>query len=338
MTTFTKISLAAGLAVVAGCWFLYARYLAPSGDIDRYKGYYLNDTSAPRDGAVKVTFLGTTSLLIDDGETQLMIDGFLTRPPLSRVLTSKIATNTATVDSALTRLKVERLKGLFVAHSHYDHALDCAYVAQRTNAKLYGSLSTLNIGRGGGLRADQMELYEPGKELRFGSFDVTVLKSRHSPPKPGVNDDLGQLITGPLAQPAKFKEYKEGGSFDFLIRHGKHTILIIPSANYVEGALDQVRADVVFLGTAGLGTQGRDFQDAYYEQTIGKVKPKLVIPVHWDNFFMPLTGHLAAPMKVFDNLPDAFDFVTARTRADGITFKILQGYQSVLLFSGPDGQ
>ncbi len=330
---FAKIALGVVILVVAGSSFLYFGYLAPSGDIDQYKSYYINDTSVPKDGAVKVTFLGTTSLLLDDGETQLLTDGFFTRAPLWKVATSKLATDTATVDSVLARLKIDRLKGLFVAHSHYDHALDIAYVTKRTSAKLYGSLSTLNIGRGGGLRADQMALYSPGMELQFGKFSVTILDSKHSPAKAGINDDIGQLITEPLAQPAKFGEYKEGGSYDFLIKHGRHSILIKPSANYVEGALDNVRADAVFLGTGGLGNQDSDFQNAYYEHTIGKVKPKLVIPIHWDNFFLPLMDHLVALMKAVDNLPGGFDFIISRTKADGITFKVLQGYQSILLFS-----
>lgn len=55
----------------------------PSAEVDKYRSYYLEQKDAePKDGAVKVTFLGTTTLLFDDGETQLMIDGFFTRPSL----------------------------------------------------------------------------------------------------------------------------------------------------------------------------------------------------------------------------------------------------------------
>lgn len=326
-----KIVLIVFLIIVTGASVVWFKYLALP-DIVQYKSYYINDTGAPKDGAVKVTFLGTSTLLLDDGETQLMTDGFLSRPSLWQAATSKLSTDTATVDSVLSRLGIDRLKGLFVAHSHYDHALDVAYVIKRTHAKLYGSPSTLMIGRGGGLRDDQMAEYEPGKELQFGKFAVTILNSKHSPPKRGINDDIGQTIPQPLRQPAKARDYKEGGSYDMLIKHGGHSILIKPSANYVAGALDNVRVDAVFLGTAILGNQDIGFRNAYYEQTIGKVKPMLVIPIHWDNFFLPLSEHLEAPRKAFGDLPRGFDFIIARTQADGITFKILQGYQSVLLF------
>src|SRR5215475_4215517 len=94
-----------------------------AGDIDRYRAHYLSASDGvPKDGAVKVTFLGTTTLLFDDGETQLMTDGFFSRPSLLKVTTSKIQTDTRVVDAVLKRARVERLKALFVAHSHYDHA------------------------------------------------------------------------------------------------------------------------------------------------------------------------------------------------------------------------
>ena len=170
------------LILVTALFFLYHRFLKPSGDIDRYSTYYVNDTSAPTDGTVKVTSLGTTSLLFDDGETQLLTDGFITRPSLRQVTTSKIATDTGLVDATLAQLHVDRLKALFVVHTHYDHAFDSAYIAKHTGAPLYGSPSALNIGRGGGLRDDQMVLYQPRNPLHYCNFTETDLNSRHTPP------------------------------------------------------------------------------------------------------------------------------------------------------------
>jgi L-ascorbate metabolism protein UlaG (beta-lactamase superfamily) len=303
-----------------------------SSDIDQYRKYYLSPSDEePKSGTVKVTFLGTTTLLFDDGETQIMTDGFITRPSVLKVV-GKIETDKKVVDAALKRVKVDRLKALFVAHSHFDHALDAAYVVQKTQARLYGSASTLNIGRGGELRDEQMVLFEPGKEVTIGKFTVTVLESKHSPPIKGINDDLGKTIDKPLKQPASARDYKEGGSFDFLIKHGDRAMLVKASASYVEGALDKVRADVLFLGTAGLGTQTREVQNAIYDQTVRKVQPRLVVPIHWDNFFQPLSDHLEPLGKAIDNVPAGFDYLLVRLKADKIQFGILQGYQSTLLF------
>ena len=163
-----------------------------------------------------------------------------------------------------------------------------------------------------------------------------MVKSKHSPPIKGINDDLGETIDKPLKQPASFRDYKEGGSFDILIKRGGHTMLVKPSANYVEGALDKVRADVLFLGTATLGKQTKKVQDAIYDQTVKKVQPQLVVAIHWDNFFLPLDEHLEMLGKFIDDIPAGFDYLIDRLKTDKIPFGLMQGYQSVILF-GKDG-
>jgi L-ascorbate metabolism protein UlaG (beta-lactamase superfamily) len=307
------------------------RLLAPSVDMDRYGSYFAAERPSFEKGAVTVTFLGVSSLLFDDGETRLMIDGFFTRPSLLRTALLKIETDERVVDTVLGRLKANRVKALFVAHTHYDHALDVAYVVKRTGARLYGSASTLNVGLGGDLCRDQMAVFQPGVELKFGKFRVKILNSAHSP-APWINCDLGQKVLKPLAQPARVNEYKEGGSYDMLIQHGENRILVKPAANYVEGALNEIRADVLFLSAGRLGKQSSLFREAYYDQTVGRVKPKLVIPIHWDDFFSPLSENLEAPPKFVDDTSVALDYLIARTKKDGIQLRFLQGFQSLTLF------
>ena len=74
-----------------------------------------------------------------------------------------------------------KLKGLFIAHTHYDHALDLAYIAKRTGTHVYGSESATNIGIGGDINKNQMSVYEVNKGMKFGDFTVTVLPAKHSP-------------------------------------------------------------------------------------------------------------------------------------------------------------
>ncbi|MBN9517236.1 MBL fold metallo-hydrolase [bacterium] len=299
----------------------------PAG-IERYRNYLLTDPAPdPTGGAVRVTFLGTATLLFDDGETKLMTDGFLSRPPLRKVI-GKIETDPKVVDAALEKAGATKLAALFVAHSHYDHAFDCAYVTRKTGAILYGSASTLNVGRGGDVPEERMVRFDYDKEYAFGKFTVKVLRARHSPAIRFLNDDLGQTIDRPLKQPASFKDYKEGGAYDFLIRHGPNAILVNAGGSYIEGSRDNVRADAVFVTTAMLGLQRPAFQTAFYDETIGKVRPKLVVPIHWDNFMTPLSDQLKPQ---FDPA-DAWDPMIRRLRADRIRFGVLQGYGRATLF------
>lgn len=89
---------------------------------------------------------------------------------------------------------------------------------------------------------------------------------------------------------------------------------IKPDTNFITGKLDKIQADVLFLGTAMFGKQKPEFQQAFYDETVGKVRPKRVIPIHWDNFFQPLSDHLEAMPQVVDNLEQGFDFLISRTK------------------------
>lgn len=314
----------------------------------------------PVGGAVMVSFLGTSSLLFDDGETQILIDGFVTRP--SNVLGPwrRIATDPAIAREALSAAGVDtrRLRGVFVAHSHYDHALDSAWIASTyPNAVLFGSSSTMRIGESAGLQSITrgcaqdpagigMCQFKAGQQFSIRHFRIHVLESKHSPPTL-VNDDLGESITKEFESPAHFSAYTEGGSFDFLIEHDGRRILVKPGANYVDHASPEFHAEVLFLGTGRLMKQLFDpkFKHRVYSNTVGLARPQLVIPVHWDDFTRPLSEPLTFPAPIVDNSADALNFLVSEInasnarRADGevpIAFRMLQRYQRVMLFRPTD--
>ena len=134
---------------------------------------------------------------------------------------------------------------------------------------------------------ENIEVFEHGSRFEVGDYKVTILKSLHSKPTK-LNDDLGVPITAPLVQPASLRAYKEGGSYDFYVEHGDKKILIRPSFNYIEGQLDDIQADILFLGVAGLAKAEPEMEERFFAETVEKTKAKLVIPIHWDNFFSPL--------------------------------------------------
>ena len=279
---------------------------------------------------VSMTFFGTTTWLLYDGETQLLLDAHLTRPSLLRAVFGKLKTNTAFVDEVLRRFPLERLQAIFVSHSHYDHVLDAAYIAQKTGADLYGTVSTKNVGLGGGLPEARLHLFEPEKPVSVGAFEITALPSIHSKPTV-LNNDLGVVIERPLSQPARMRDYSEGGSYDFYMRHGEKTLLVRPSCNYIEGSLKDVRADTLLLGIGNLAKEDEPFHEAFYRETVGYVRPKRVIPVHWDNFFRPLKAPLPYQTRLADNTAENMAWLKARLEADGIAFDVVDAFETVAL-------
>ena len=237
---------------------------------------------------MKVTFFGTTTLLFDDGKDQIFFDGHMTRPSLLKYIFGAEPSNKKLIDEKLRLHKVDRLKAIFVSHTHHDHVMDVPYIANQCHATIYGSSSAMNVARGGDVPENQMVEFKANETYKVGDFMIKVIPSLHSKPTI-INNDLGQTIDEPLRQPARLRDYKEGGSYDFYVEHQGKRYMIRPSFNYIKGQMDGYKADVLFLGVAGLQKADAETERTFYAETIEKLEPKLVIPLHWDNFFSPLT-------------------------------------------------
>ena len=305
--------------------------LSPSTSLKRYQTYFQPDnTDSLQQNEVAVTFFGNTTLLFDDGQTQILIDPFVTRPDLWQVYAHKIQSDTHLVNRIIHTYKIKRLKGIFTSHSHYDHVFDVAQFARKTGATVYGTPSTLNVARGGNIENDQLQEYTPDNIVSIGKFTVTVLPSVHSKPT-RYNNDLGEEISTSLRQPARYTDFKEGGSHDFYICHDQLKILIRASYNSIPNQLDSIRADLLFLGITGLGKAAKEEQDSFYAETIGKVKPQTVIPIHWDDFFVPIEKKTKAIFHLADNVDKGFNYLIKRTEADSISFMLMDKFQRFII-------
>jgi L-ascorbate metabolism protein UlaG (beta-lactamase superfamily) len=255
--------------------------------IGQYRQFCHHEERLPSNGPVKVTFFWLPNLRFDDGETQLLVDGWFSRYPLEQSQTTPTATDTALVARYIRDFRMNRIRGIFVTHTHWDHAFYVAEVANRTGATMYGSVSTHKVVRAGNVPEKKLKLFSQDARYHLGRFTVTVLPSKHSPIAL-VDKEHGRIIDKPMSQPALATDYPEGGSYDFLISHNGQKLFVKPSANWIDGAFDRFRSDVLFLGIATLGQQKQVWRDSFYTQTVGQLKTSLVIPLHWDDFYSSL--------------------------------------------------
>lgn len=274
-------------------------------------------TTAGNSPGLRVTFLGVSTLLLDDGTTAILTDGFFTRPNSRQLLLEKIAPDTALIEKTLRRAGITRLAAVIVNHSHYDHAMDSPDVAARTGAMLIGSESTANVGRGWGLPETQIAVHRAGDVMTFGRFRITLLPGRHVP-SPFTGGD----ITEPLKPPVRANAYLEGGSFMVLAEHGDRRILINASAGFVPDAIRGYKADVVFLGAGQLGKRPASYMDDYWRETVEQTGARRVIPIHWDDFTRPLDQPLVPLPGLLDDFAASMTFLTERGRASGVDIKL----------------
>jgi L-ascorbate metabolism protein UlaG (beta-lactamase superfamily) len=267
------------------------------------------------DAPLTVTWLGVSTLLIDDGTSAVMTDGFFSRPGLGRVGVGKVSPSPARVDGCLARLGVTRLAAVVPVHTHFDHALDSALVADRTGAQLVGGESAANVGRGHGLAAERLVVADSGTPIRLGNFDITLVKSRHSPP-----DRFPGTIDQPVVPPVRAAAYRCGEAWSALIHHRSsgRRLLIQGSAGFVRGSLTGQHAEVVYLGVGQLGVQPESYLLDYWTETVRTVGARRVVLVHWDDFFRPLSKPLRALPYLADDLDVSLLILSRLAEQDGV--------------------
>jgi len=270
-------------------------------------------------GELSVTFLGVSSLLLDDGRSAVLTDGFFSRPGMLSVLARKVAPDLARITGCLARAGIDQLEAVIPVHSHFDHAMDSAVVAARTGAVLVGGSSTANLGRGAGLPPESILTPAPGAPLTLGAWTLTLVESHHCPP-----DRYPGEITEPVTPPVKVGAYKCGEAWSILVEHTSgHTALIQGSAGYVDGSLAGRSAEVAYLGVGQLGIQSEEYIATYWAQTVRAVGARRVVLTHWDDFFSPLPMTDAdRPLRALpyagDDLDTTMRVLTELAETDGV--------------------
>lgn len=310
------------VVVLAVCVMLLAAWYERPG-LAEYHANLIPRTAPAHPQELTATWLGVTALLLQDGQHAILVDPFFTRPQglLRMALNRQIAPDEALIAQWLKRLKIEKLDAVIVSHSHFDHAMDAGVVARMTGARLVGSESTLNIGRGAGLEPAALQPISTTDALKIGKFQISFIASAHAGRTGGR--PIGDIET-PLQVPAHYLDYKLGGAYSILIDHPQGSILHHGSAGYIPGALDERHADVVFLGVALI-----DSLDPYLRETVDAVGAQRVIPTHWDDFTQPLDQPLV-PMPFVVHLDDFFDDM--RRLRPAIQVQTLLPAEPVVLF------
>lgn len=262
------------------------------------------------DTALSVTWLGVTTLLFDDGETQILIDGFFSRPSLAdSVLSRPVSNDAATINFAMHEFDMRRLAAIIPQHSHFDHAMDVGAIARRSSASVLGSESTANIARGAGVLEDQIVIAENGQTYDFGQFTVRLVASRHAPvgwrgtvPGPGTIDE-------PLAMPAPVSAMCVGEVWSVIVEHPQGTTLVQGSSGFIDGALDEYTVDLALLGTYGLSSLGYEYAEQYWQSMVTATGARIVVPMHFDDLTKPF-GEVVPLPRFLDNIETTADWFT----------------------------
>jgi len=243
----------------------------------------IDQSQTQKNNVVSITWLGTAGVLISDSQTSILIDPYVSRFGMIQIaLGLPLRPDKKAVKEWVERLGKNNIQAIVVSHSHFDHCLDAPYFAMVTGAILIGSESTLNVGRGAGLAEKYLKTTIPDQTVTIGSFTLKFIESNHGPaflgrvPYPGT-------IEKPLISPRPARDYKLGKTYAVLITHPSGTIVHHGSAGFLSGMYEGATSDVILLGIAG-----RKSTQTYLKNVPLKLGAKLLIPIHFDNFFVKL--------------------------------------------------
>lgn len=287
-------------------------------DLGTYEDYFDAPSAAPN-ASLTVTWAGVATLLIDDGESAILTDGFFSRPGLLDVATRRLTPSKPRIDGCLERLRVGRLEAVLPVHTHYDHAMDSAVVAERTGARLVGGQSAAQVGRGHRLPENRLVVVSPADPVALGAYEVTLIEGDHCPP-----DRFPGVITRPVVPPVKVSAYRCGEAWSTLVHHrpSDRRMLIVGSAGFIPGALAGHRADVVYLGVGQLGLQPEPYLANYWQETVRTVGARRVVLIHWDDFFRPLHEPLRALPYAADDLDVSMKVLSRLAHDDGVALHL----------------
>jgi L-ascorbate metabolism protein UlaG (beta-lactamase superfamily) len=334
--------LAGALAVLFGAAFYFLEtYTSAPVDPD----WAIVGDPIIADGAVTVRFTGAATLVFTDGETTWMTDGWFTRVGPLGLIAGEIEPDPDAITRGLARNSVDEAAGVFVMHSHYDHAMDAPEVARRTGAMLLGSESTANIGRGWGLSEEQIRVVRDRESVQLGAFTLTPIESRHFEfPDPVMRARAldEPTITEPLVPPVGAFEYKVGKAYILHVAHPSGRWLISGSAGYIEGQLEGFSADTIFLGTGGIGSQTAEYRESYWRETVGRSGAERIIPIHWDSLTGPIEGPFTGAVRAAGFLSKGgelgLEFLQNKERANPkLHFMTLPRFDPVVLYKPVPG-
>jgi L-ascorbate metabolism protein UlaG (beta-lactamase superfamily) len=213
---------------------------------------------------IKIKWLGINGFEFSFNGKTILLDPYVTR-------NSKAVCKPSSVSKYISKADY-----IFIGHSHWDHLADTAEIIRQTGAKVIGSQTTANICRTQKVQEDKITEVSAGDVIKYSDFNVDFLESRHK--EPCLYQGYYKTVPDKIS---RVEDFIEGGTMALRFNFGNIKILNIGSANFVEKALRCIDCDLLLVGISGRS-------DSFIHDLLKCIKPKIVIPTHFDYFETPM--------------------------------------------------
>lgn len=217
---------------------------------------------------IKFRWFGAAGVEIKSQRSTLLIDPLLTRPSWTKLFFGKVAPDKRAIGQ-----HIKTADHILISHTHFDHFMDAPDIAFNTGATIFGSPNTCELARKLGVSKNQVRLISAGDCLSLDKYSVEVIKGDHVS-IPGFAP--GPSPANPKV-PMGLRDYKMDGNFTFKVEVQKISFLFWQT----KATKLAKQSDILFIVP--------EENQNYYKDLLLVVRPKLIVLIHWDYLFRPLT-------------------------------------------------
>jgi L-ascorbate metabolism protein UlaG (beta-lactamase superfamily) len=240
------------------------------------------------DRVVSVRWTGAAGLEFTHNGKTWLIDPYLSRVGKATVFFGRPEADREKIFRYLDALP-GKLQAVIVGHTHLDHALDVPEIIGKLPVSLIGneSLETLMALHG---IPGQVAVCTGNTRVDLpGGAVVTMIPSLHGLVLFGRAPYAGEIAPG-QKPPLKASRYRHGRVFNIRIEVGGKSFLHVGTANLIDGELEGQTCDVLFLCMPGW-----KMIPNYHGRILSRVRPRIVVPFHFDDFSAPLSNDGRTP-------------------------------------------
>ena len=231
---------------------------------------------------MKVSWLGTASILAESGDVRILFDPYLKlhNPSLPPFPLEGIG----------------NVDAIFITHPHLDHFADMPAIMELCPAPVYVCKRGLEIAQEQGFDRTRMHCIDPGDEIQVGGLTVRAWQSCHCEyDRPVVRETLSRAL--------KPSHLREGLSIDrqnhlfkidmrrdvlaFEVTSAQRSIFLLGSANCRDDVEYPTRMDLLVYPY-----QGRSDMETYSMQFLDRFLPRRVMLDHFDDAFPPVSSQM----------------------------------------------
>jgi len=254
---------------------------------------------------LSLTWIGTAGFRLAYQGHVVWIDPYVTRLSLGDLVRRRVIAPAVNAIAAV----VERADAVLVGHTHFDHALDVPQIARAHGCPVYGSTSLAHLMGLYGLR-ERAVVVEPHRRYEVGPFRFHFVPSVHSKLQLGLGIPYSGELTCDHVDEMTPQRYKCGQVWGVCVEVAGVRFYHQGSADLIEDEIKDRDVDFFLCGVSG-----RRFTPRYIERIVRALRPRAIVPTHYDNFFEPLDVANETPAMSFNvNLTGFADEVHAASR------------------------